>query len=380
MRRTFKYRLYPTKKQRRLLESTLEECRWLYNNTLAYCREIWEKEKRFASWYETKRRIPRLKAERPSLATVYSSVLQDVTMRVDLAFKLFFRRLKAKNGKAGYPRFKGPGRYDSFTYPQTGFRLTENGRLHLSKIGDIRIKLHRPIEGRIKTLTIRRTATDKWFACFSVELKPKRLPPVPCVVGVDLGLESFATLSTGEKIENPRFFRKEEKALAKAQRKLSRVAKGTPEYAKRRKVIARIHERIANRRRDFAHKLSRRLVNEFQIIVFEKLEVQKMQEENWRGLNKSIRDAAWLQFRRLTASKAEEAGRCVVEVDPRGTSEKCSGCGVFVPKNPSVRVHECPHCGLILDRDHNAALNILALGLQSLGCEALEAPQINRGE
>jgi len=380
VRRTFKYRLFPTKGQRARLEQTLDSCRFVYNEILARRREAWSERRESLARYDTIKMLPQLKEEYPQLNDVYSQVLQEVCTRVDLAFQGFFRRLKAKNGKAGYPRFKGKGRYDSFTYPQSGFKLTEEGKLRLSKIGDIKIRLHRPIEGQIKTLTIRRTATGKWFACFSVEVKPKRLPPVPNAVGIDVGLESFATLSTGEQIENPRFFRREEKALAKAQRKFSQAKKGTPEYKKRRKVVARIHERITNKRRDFAHKLSRRLVNEFQLLAFEKLEIQKMQNGNWHSLNKSIGDAAWRQLRQFTMYKAEEAGRRVIEVDPRGTTQRCSQCGAIVPKDLSVRIHECPHCGLRLDRDHNAALNILALGLQSLGCKALEAPCFICGE
>lgn len=380
MKKSFKYRLSPTKSQRARLERTLDSCRSVYNEMLARRRDAWSERQESLSRYDTIRMLPQLKEERPDLNNVHSQVLQEVCTRVDLAFQGFFRRLKAKNGKAGYPRFKGKDRYDSFTYPQLGFKLTEDGKLYLSKIGDIKIRLHRPIEGTIKTLTIRRMATGKWYAFFSVEVEPKRLSPVAEVVGIDVGLEHFATLSTGEQIPNPRFFRQEEKALAKAQRKLSGAEKGTPERVKRRKVVARIHERIANKRRDFAHKLSRRLVNEFQVIAFERLEIQEMQNGNWHSINKSIGDAAWHQLRQFTSSKAEEAGRSVAEVEPRGTTQRCSRCGAWVPKDLSVRVHECPNCGLRLDRDHNAALNILSLGLQRLGCKALEAPGFIRGE
>ncbi|MGB4478189.1 MAG: transposase [Candidatus Methanoculleus thermohydrogenotrophicum] len=248
------------------------------------------------------------KKERPELNRVYSQVLQNVQMRVDLAFKSFLRRVKAGENP-GYPRFKGKGRYDSFTDPQSGFKL-DGDRLHLSKIGDVKIILHRPIEGNIKTLTIRRTATEKWYACFSVEYDPTPVPQKGTVVGVDVGLESFATLSNGEKIENPRFFRTDEKALAKAQRKLSITEKETPERKKARKVVARIHERIANRRLDFAHQTSRMMVDRFGTIVFENLKITNMQKKHCRcGLESVHHD------------HREQSGRGWFSCDP-GESQK----------------------------------------------------------
>jgi len=233
----------------------------------------------------------------------------------------------------------------------------------LSKIGDVKIKLHRPIEGKIKTLTIRRNTLGNWYACFSCIIEPTPLPTTYKTVGIDVGLTHFATISTGEQIPNPRFFRQDEQSLSRAQCRLSQATKSTSEYRKHKRVIQHIHGRIANRRANFAHKLSRQLVNEFQIIAFEDLNIQDMQINNWRSMNKSIGDAAWRQFRQYTTYKAEEAGRLCVVVDPRGTTQMCSGCGQVVPKNLSIRVHDCPHCDLILDRDHNAALNILARGL-----------------
>jgi putative transposase len=229
----------------------------------------------------------------------------------------------------------------------------------------VKIVLHRPIEGTIKTLTIRRSATGKWYACFSVEYDPTPAPQKESVVGIDVGLESFATLSNGEKIENPRFFRTDEKALAKAQRKLSKAEKGTPEWKKARKIVAHIHERIANRRLNFAHQTSRQLVNRFGTIVFEDLNITNMQKNH--HLAKSIADVAWNMFISITKSKAEDAGSRVILVNPRNTSQQCSRCGMIVAKTLSDRVHTCPHCGLVMDRDQNAAINIMRLGLQSRG-------------
>jgi putative transposase len=258
------------------------------------------------------------------------------------------------------------GRYDSITYPQygNGVRLSGNTLL-LSKIGSVKVSLHRPIEGQIKTVKLRRSATGKWFVSFSVVTEAQPLVPSTSAVGIDVGLEAFATFSNGEKIANPRFFRQEEKQLAKAQRRFSKAEEATPERIKRRRIIRRIHERIANRRSNFAHKRSRELVNRFGVIAFEDLNTQAMRKNHC--LAKSIADAAWNQLVRYTVRKAEEAGRRVVLVDPRNTSKRCSRCGQMVPKDLSVRVHSCPVCGLVMDRDENAALNILALGLQCLG-------------
>lgn len=365
MRKTFRYQLYPTKAQRTAMQKALNACRWVYNEALATRKNAWKQEQRSISHYDTINMLPGWKAEHPFLYDAYSQSLQDACTRVDLAFQAFFRRVKAGQ-EPGYPRFRGKERYDSFTYPQSGFKLLDNGRLRVSKIGDVKIFLHRRIKGKIKTLTVRRDTLGNWYACFSCEIEPEPLPPSPKVVGIDVGLTYFATLSTGEHIPNPRFFRRDEKALAKAQRRLSKCKKGMPEYRKYKRVIQHIHKRIANRRKDFAHKLSRRLVNEFQIIALENLDIQDMQNGNWRSMNKSISDAAWRQLRQYTTYKAEEAGRTCIAVDPRNTTQMCSTCGQIVKKDLSVRVHDCPFCGLKLDRDLNAAKNILALGLQSV--------------
>lgn len=367
--KTFKYRLQPSKSQRTKLMQTLELCRWVYNETLATRKKAWEQEHKILSLYDTNKLLTIWKQEHPELKGVYSQGLQNVQERVDLAFKAFFRRVKAGE-KAGYPRFRGSGWYDSFTFKQFGFKLLDNS-LFLSKIGAIKIVLHRPIEGRIKTLTIQRDAVGNWYACFACEVEADPLPDNELAVGIDVGLESFATLSNGVKVDNPRFFRRDEKELAKAQRKLAKAMKGTPERAKRCKAVQHIHQRIVNRRRDFAHKLSRELIDSFGMIAFEKLNGKNMLQNH--RLAKSISDAAWNQLITYSTYKAENAGRVVVLVDPRNTSKQCSCCGAMIEKSLSVRVHACPVCGLVMDRDENAAKNILRLGLESLG-DALEAP------
>ena len=356
------------------MQKSLDACRWVYNKTLEIRRDAWTEQQKSLSLYDTNKMLPDWKQEKPELANAYSQCLQNAQLRLDLAFQAFFRRVKAGE-KPGYPRFRSKDRYDSFIYPQSGFKFADDGRLYLSKIGNVKIKMHRPIEGKVKTLTIRRDALGNWYACFSCDLRePEPLPAIPTTVGIDLGLEKFVTLSTGEQIDNPRFFRQDEKVLAKAQRRLSKSDRGTPEYRKHRRVIEHIHQRIVNRRTDFAHKLSRQLVNNFQIIVFEDLDVQDMQEGNWRSLNKSISDAAWNQLVLYTTHKAEEAGRLCVLVDPRNTSKMCSRCGQIVEKVLSCRVHKCPHCHLEMNRDLNASLNILARGLASLGESPRSSP------
>jgi len=365
MLKTFKYRLYPTKKQTRRMQAILEECRWLWNALLEQRKTAWEERKESLTYYQQAVTLPQLKQQRPSLKQVHSQVLQNVAVRIDLAFQSFFRRVKAGE-KPGYPRFRGTGRYDSFTYPQAGVGFRMNGdMLSLSKVGDVRVILHRPIEGEIKTCTIRRTAAGDWFVTFSCEVEAKPLPPSPEEVGIDVGLESFAVLSNGERIDNPRFFRRDEKDLAKTQRKLSQAEKGTQEYIRRRKAVAKIHKRIANRRNDFAHQWSRRIVNRFGFIAIEDLPVNQMIHN--RCLSKSIMDAAWARFTRYLSYKAEWAGRTLVRVNPAYTSQDCSQCGHRQAKKLNDRIHDCSCCGLKIDRDLNSALNILALGRQRIG-------------
>jgi putative transposase len=372
MLKTYKYRIYPSRAQVAKLDATLGLCCELYNAALQERRDAYRLCGKSISYTDQQNQLPDIKEIRTDLNRVHSQVLQEVLKRLEKAFDAFFRRVR-DGEKPGFPRFRARSRYDSFTFSQSGFAI-EHGKLRLSKIGRVKIKLHRPIEGKIKTLTITRTSTGKWFACFSVECETEALPATLDKAGIDCGLKEFAVLSTGEAIPNPQFFRLEEKRLAKAQRKLSAKAVGTPERKKARKAVAHIHERVANKRRDFAHKESRKLANRFAVIVFENLNIRGMLRNH--SLAKSIADAAWNQLVQFTTYKAENAGRRVVQVNPQGTSQMCSGCGCVVEKSLSVRIHNCSGCGLVLDRDHNAARNILALGLQSLPLSRIEAASL----
>lgn len=366
MNKTYKFRIYPSKAQSKSLENNLEQCRLVYNMILAYRKDKWETEHKSISVYDSMKLLPQMKNEIESLGEVYAQVLQEVCIRVDLAYQGFFRRIKAKDCKIGYPRFKGKGRYDSFTYPQSGFGIID-GKLHLAKIGDITIKQHRPIEGKVKTCTIRRTATGKWFVSFACILDDQEsIGILEPVVGIDMGLESFATLSDGRKIENPRFFKTDQKALAKAQRKLSKCEKGSPDRAKARKVVAHIHERIANRRNDFCHQQSRKIVNQFNVIVFEDLSINEMMSKGYRSMHRSIADVGWGQFLDFLNYKAAEAGKQAIKVNPAYTSQTCSQCGNRHKLELSDRTYHCPICGSEIDMDLNASLNILGLGMQSL--------------
>jgi putative transposase len=377
MRKMFQYRIYPTKKQETKLNETLEECRWLYNHLLAKRKETYEQEGISLSLYQQQETFSLLKHERPPLKEVHSQLLQNVAVRVDLAMKAFFRRCKEHAEKPGFPRFKGYGRYDSFTFPQSGFSITHDTRVVLSKIGALKMVYHRPIKGKMKTCTIHRSSTGKWYVSFSVECEPERLPEIPTQVGIDVGLKTFATLSDGAEIANPRFFRKEERALAKVQRKHSKLAKGTPERHKHRKVVARVHERIGFRRDNFTHQNSRQIVDRFGVICVEDLSVNRMTHNHC--LAKSIADASWSAFFSQLSSKAEEAGRAFVKVNPAYTSQTCSRCGHRQKMPLDVRVFDCLCCHVQLDRDLNASLNIRAVGLHSLGL-SLETPVIYAGE
>ncbi len=370
-----KIRLLPSKAQETVLETTLETCRILYNRLLAERKDAWEESKLSLSCFEQQKHIKAWAEENEYLPRVHSQVRQNVAVRVDLAFKAFFRRVKAGQ-TPGYPRFRGRGRYDSYTHPQSGFELQDDA-VKLSKVGVVKAIVHRQIEGTMKTCTVRRQ-NGKWFACLAVEVEDVPLEPNGLAVGIDVGLSNFATLSNGEQIANPRFYREEEVALAQAQRRLSQFDKGTVQRLKARKVVARIHERIRNRRHNFVHQEARKIVNRFEVIAVEKLNVKGMTKTHC--LAKSIGDASWTMFRTVLSQKAESAARKFAEVNPAFTSQDCHACGYRAKKKLSERWHHCPMCAASLDRDLNAALNILSLGLQRIGIQSVEAPPFMAGE
>ena len=371
VKKTFQYRLHLTKKQARLLEMHLDECRWLYNELLAQRKLAFEELGLSLTKYQQLMFLPELKIERPSLDRLYSQVLQNVVDRLDKAFQHFFRRCKAGE-KPGFPRFRGKHRFNSFCFPQTGF-ANIGKTVRLSKIGTLRIKMHRPLEGEIKTCSLKQTSSGAWDITFCCEVNAKVLPLQETSIGIDVGINTFATLSNGEVIQNPRFFQKEQKRLARAQKKFSKTEKGTPERQKRGKAVAKIHENIRNQRKDFCHQESRKIIDHYQNICIEDLNVKEMIEGSL--LAKSINDASWSQFYRYLTYKAGEAGRKLGAVNPAYTSQTCNQCGAIKAKKLSDRKHHCEQCGYEAARDLNAAQNILALGLDGLG-ESPRGPRL----
>jgi putative transposase len=282
-------------------------------------------------------------------------VAQNVLRRLDKTFKAFLSRVKKKNGKAGFPRFKAAARYNSFCYPQAGYKL-EGNKLTLSKIGSCRVRLSRQIEGAIKTCTIRKQI-DGWFVIFIVEENQSPyIPKTRKSVGIDVGLENFATLSTGEIVENPRYLRESEPLLKQAQKSVARKKLRSSKRRKAIRILAKKHQKIANQRRDFFHKLSNQIIREFDEIAVEDLKIKELLKNH--HLAKSINDAAWNTFLNILISKAESAGRRVWKVAPQFTSQDCSKCGERVRKRLSTREHSCISCGYIAHRDLNAAINI----------------------
>src|SRR5215467_12706986 len=289
-------------------------------------------------------------------------------VRADRAFQAFFRRIK-NGAEPGYPRFQGSNRYNSFTYKEFGNGATlDNGFLVLSKIGRIAVRWSRPLEGVPQTVTVSREA-DGWYVCFSCATVPVGpLPPTGQQTGIDLGLESFATLSDGTMIPNPRCYRKAERHLKRMQRCVARRKKGSARRRKAVHLLAKAHLKVKRQRQDFHHKVARQLVQQHDAIYHEDVQTATMLKKH--HLAKRISDAGWSQFVGILSDKAACAGRSVVAVPPASTSQACSGCGVMVAKGLSTRWHECPDCGTSLHRDHNAALNILALGRQRRGGRA----------
>jgi putative transposase len=365
MLKTYKFRIYPTKRQETLLNFTLEECRWLYNHLLEQRIGSWNRDKKTLSYFDQCKYSIELRYCRKGLLNIHSQVLQDVAMRLDLSFKSFFRRIKVGQ-KSGYPRFKGKGRYDSITFPQSenGCQI-KNEKLYVSRIGHIKIKLTREVD-KILMATISKSPTDKWYVSLVQEIQPKPLPKTGLSVGIDVGIKTFAHLSDDLTIDNPRFLKETEVKLAKAQRKLSKAKKGSKDRAEKRKVISHIHEQIKNKRDNFAHQHSRQIIDTYDIICVEDIHINQMDKKTYKQMRRNLRDVAWSGFFDKLSYKAAEASRKFIKVNPAYTSQDCSSCGNRQLMPLSQRTYKCPACGLLLDRDHNAALNILRLGTQSL--------------
>lgn len=357
MRRSYKFRLWTNKTHERELSIAMETHRRLYNQCLEIRKKAWEESGQTLTKFQQSKWFTSERKKNEWYAKLNSQSARETIARLDLAFQGFFRRVKIGE-KPGYPRFKAIGRMESFKYPThgNGIRLVGN-RLRVHGVGTIRVNLHREIEGEIRQLAIKREG-DKWYLIVSCLIdmvpEPSKLPPV----GIDLGLTHFFTTSDGERESNPRYLKKDLPMLRIISRSVSRKMRGSRRRKKAVRKLRKFHARIANLRKDHHHKVALSLVRRYGMIAVENLTVADM-VRNGR-FSRSISDAGWTGFVNVLRSKAESAGVQIVVVDPKGTSQNCSGCGQEVRKDITVRWHECPHCGLSMDRDHNAALNILA--------------------
>jgi putative transposase len=387
-RKTYKEKLKPTPTQERELEHVLWRCRTRYNVALEQRITAWQRCHVSLTRYQQEAELKVIRAEFPEYAALHSHVLQDVLARLDKTYQAFFRRVQ--NGeKPGFPRFQSQDRYHSITYKEygNGARL-ENGSLVLSKIGRIAVRWSRPIQGTLKTVTISKEA-DGWYVCFScAEVPTEPLPLTGCETGIDVGLKVFLIMAEGDSGANPRHYRKAERARKKAQQRVSGRKQGSNRRRKAVKVLTRKHQHVRRQRSDFQHKTALALVRQYDVISGEAIQPANLSRcpapipdgngaylhngaRQKAGLNKSIQDAGWRHFLTILAYKAAWAGKRVEAVSPAYTSQEYSGCGEIVEKSLSVRTHVCMNCGLILDRDANAAKNIQRLGQRLRGLPAL---------
>jgi putative transposase len=369
VRKAFKYKLYPTRQQAVAMSTMLETHRRLYNDALAERKQVWEQAQRGVSYGEQSGQLKATRKTNPFLAATNFSSCQATLRRLDKAFQAFFRRVKTGE-TPGYPRFKGRNRFDTVEFPSVGDGCRFDGRcVYFQHIGRVKVKLHRPIEGLLKTISFKREA-DGWYVVFSCDLGDVDIEKADGpAVGIDLGLKAFLVTSEGESVAPPHHYRKAQATLRRAQRKVARRQKGSTRRAKAIQALQKQHQRIGNLRRDFHHKTARALVLRYSTIVHEDLNIRGI-ARTW--LAKSTLDVAWGSFLHILSYKAEEAGVTVIAVPPHNTPQACSDCGALpkVSKMLADRVHVCSHCGYTADRDLNAAQNILRLGssLQDRTC------------
>lgn len=358
--RTFQYRLYPSPIQEKSLEVMLDASRNVYNMALEERKILYDIEKISVSKKDGYKLAKRYKKTFRFAKKVHSHVLQVCIEDLDEAFAAFFKRVQ-NHEKAGYPRFKSKKRWHSFGFKQygNGFKI-DGRRLRISGVGRIAVRWHRPYHGEIKTCRLIRKA-GKWFVSLACEVPAANaLPATEQAIGIDVGINALATLSDGQKVENPRWYRNAQRKLRLKQRQLARAQKGSKQRKKKVQAVQREHQHIKNQRKDFLDRLVFHLVQNYDLIVLENLQIQNMIKN--KHLNKSILDAGWGYFKKRLFHKAADAGREVRLVHPAYTSKTCSNCGrLFEDLSLADRWLDCP-CGLSLDRDHNAAINILKTG------------------
>lgn len=395
MRRSYKFRLRPTKGQHLRLAACLDSHRELYNAALQERRDAWKMSRVGVSYGEQSAQLREIRAVRPDVATWSFSSEQATLRRLRNAFDGFFRRARAGE-TPGYPRFKAAHRFDSVEWPCDGDGCRwkpEVGRVYLQGIGEVKATVHRPVAGRVKTIQVKREGR-RWYlvlSCDDVPVAP--LPATGVAVGVDVGVASFITTSDAAHIDNPRWARVGHARLEAAQERLARKKRGSNNRRAAREAVATRHRKAANQRRDFHHKVARDLVTSYDLIAVEDLSITNMVrrakplldpdtpgsylpngQAAKSGLNRSIHDAGWAQFRSILAAKAEEAGRRVVSVDPRHTSDRCEACGHAAKESRvSQAAFRCVSCGHEAHADEHAARNILRAGLALLAAEQAEA-------
>jgi len=371
------YRLYPTSSEISRITKQLTEARRLYNCALEHRIAVYKMTGESVSYYTQVAELKQIRAEGVCKLANYSAC-QDVLRKLDKTYKAFFGRIK-KGQKAGFPRFKNTQRFHTITYPSygDGCRLT-GSHIYLQGMGTIKIRLHRPVEGTIKTVSITEK-NGKYYVCFACEVQPSPLPETGKSVGLDMGIESFAVTSDAQFIYNPKWYKTGQKRLRVLQRSVARKTKGSQSRKEAVRLLAKQSQKVANQRKDFLNKESLKIIQQNDIICVEDLNIKGMsarckpvQDETGRylpngqsqksGLNRSINDAGWGMFFALLTFKAENAGRELIRVNPRGTSQRCYRCGTTVHKELYDRWHDCPVCGLSVHRDLNSALEILRLG------------------
>jgi len=394
VRKTYQEKLKPTPAQERELERVLWRCRTLYNTALEQRITLWRQRGVSLTRYSQEAELKALRADLPDYAAIHSHVLQDVLARLDKTYQAFFRRL-ANGEKPGFPRFHGRDRYNSFTYKEygNGVRL-DNCCLVLSKIGRMAVRWSRPIEGSIKTVTISKAADGWYVSCSCAEVRTQPLPLTGRETGIDVGVKVFLITADGELVETPRYYRRAERERKKAQQRISCRKQGSKRRVKAVQQCAKKHQHVRRQRTDFHHKTALALVRQYDTIYHEAIQPANLSRRptpvpdgngsylhngaaQKAGLNKSIQDAGWGHFLTILAFKAACAGKRVEAVNPAYTSQDCSGCGERIQKSLSVRTHVCTHCGLIMDRDENAARNIQWRGQRLRGVPAL-AGAMNR--
>jgi len=361
MRKTYKYRIYANREVLNKVDNWLFLCRKLYNAALEQRIVVYKQNHGRISCYDQIKQLTDLKTGFPEYTEVGSQVLQEVLERLDKAYVGFFRRVKSGD-KAGLPRFKGRYRYNSFTLKRAGWKL-DGKYLSIRNIGRFKLRLSRQIAGDIKTVIICREATGKWYVCFSCDNVPeKKLPESDKAIGLDVGIKSFLVDSDGNKVDSPAYFRQSESLLRRRQRVFCRRVKGSHRRRKARILAAKAHEKVKNQRNDFLHKVANQYIANYGLICIEDLNIKGMVRNH--HLSKSIADSSWGKFFELLTYKAEEAGREVIRI-PRfePSSKTCSECGAVNQElKLSDRQWVCKSCGVLHDRDYNAAKNICRVG------------------